>query len=224
MSLFNRIAIGTANWGKKYRGVQISQEDKKHILRVAREWGINTIDTAVAYENDVYDMVGSSEFGDKRWWRIIDKVKTTQDKVGSFPYAILGHGFQDGEMSGWLDEMKESGVCKKTGWSVYSVDPKPTGDIIQIPYNPYDWHSINYIEHLHKENMEVHVRSVFLAGRALKDFTAQQCISFALMNPKIDKIVVGFDTYEQFEEDIGWIVRIDSKKSYRPDIYDTRRF
>jgi hypothetical protein len=221
MSLFNRIAIGTANWGKKYRGHLVHQDDKKQILETAFEWGIDTIDTAVAYENDVYDLV------DTKKWKVIDKIGKYLEFSGKIrSYAILWHGYGtlDSEIGKFLLDLKSKGYCEKIGWSVYSNDAKTRGDIIQIPYNPYDKMSIDYVNKVDRGDMKIYVRSIYCAERALKDFTVQQCIAFALMNPKIDKVILGFANYKQFRDDLEWIHDLESKGSYDPNVYDTRRF
>jgi len=219
MSLFNRIAIGTANWGKKYRGVQVPQKDKERILEVAYEWGINTVDTAVAYENDVYELAYD------KWFKIIDKIPDRWHIVKQIrPYAILAHCSPSRHMIEWLEKIKKEGECDKIGWSIYSNDAKPDLDIIQIPYNPYDRLAIEYVNQLDKGNMELHVRSIFCAGKALKEFGVKSCMMFALMNPKIDKVVMGFDSFDQFRDDLEWIVTLENSWSNNPDVYDTRRF
>ena len=217
MSLFNRIAIGTANWGKKYRGVQVPQKDKERILEMCLNWEIDTIDTAVAYENDVYDIVGFNLY-------IIDKIQHPEWNKDHKPHAILGHVAPCKMVKDWLDECKLLGYCKKTGWSVYSDDVKPKCDILQIPYNPYDATSRIYLDELEKGDMEIHVRSVFCAGKALKDYSAKDCIAFALMNPKIDKVIVGVDSFDQFCEGLEWIHRLEDNARSNPEYYDTRRF
>lgn len=222
MSLFNRITIGTANWGKPYRGIQVPRKDKEHILETAYKWGIDTIDTAVAYENDVYDLVDTTK------WKVVDKIKSfdiMKKWTESFIYAILWHGsIHDKSIWDYLYSLQ--GVfCGMIGSSIYSDDigDVPAG-VLQISYNPYDHLSIEFINKMDKGNMELHVRSIFCACRALKDFTAQQCLAFALMNQKIDKVILGFDSFDQFQEDLEWIHDLESKASNDPDVYDTRRF
>jgi aryl-alcohol dehydrogenase-like predicted oxidoreductase len=226
MSLFNRIAIGTANWGKKYRGVQVPQKDKERILEVAYDWGIDTIDTAVAYDNDVYELTKNN----RSYWKIVLKI----DSVLSYPiwilrnclkpYAVLSHGYPDSAMIGYLYSLTVRSDIKM-GVSIYSDELTiPRVDTLQIPYNPYDKRSIDYVEDIEKGGMELHVRSVFCAGKALKDFTVQQCIAFPLMNPKIDKVILGFDSFDQFQENLEWIHKLETSWSNNPDVYDTRRF
>ena len=101
-------------------------------------------------------------------------------------------------------------------------------DIIQLSYNVFDQRLDNdeIIKNLKKKNIEIHVRSIFLQGMLLKKKynhlknislkkkliqwnewlktknlkSLDVCVSNAILNKDINKIVVGFDNYLQFRE------------------------
>ena len=100
-------------------------------------------------------------------------------------------------------------------------------DIVQLPYNIFDQRLDNkkIFKNLKKRKIEIHARSIFLQGtllrkkynnlknnslrerlidwnKWLKDKKLQPidvCVSKAILNKKISKIVVGFDNYLQFK-------------------------
>ena len=116
-------------------------------------------------------------------------------------------------------------------------------DMIQIPYNVFDCdhNKIIFLNTLKDNGIEIHARSIFLQGLLLKTNNdlpvfAQKyieyfnmfdtfltsnnlsryefCIKHALNNPCLDKIVIGFDTFKQFEYFITVLERITSGLNY----------
>ena len=102
-------------------------------------------------------------------------------------------------------------------------------DIIQIPYSIFDQRFENYFFELKKRNIEIHVRSVFLQGLFFKKqrelsenfikirekikiinqmsknmitSIASVCLEFALMNKKIDKVVIGVDNIKNLQDNL----------------------
>ncbi|MDD5681326.1 MAG: aldo/keto reductase [Candidatus Omnitrophica bacterium] len=93
-------------------------------------------------------------------------------------------------------------------------------DIIQMPYSIFDRRFAGYFKTLKSKGVEIHVRSVFLQGLAfldpqnlhgnldkakeclllLRSIAAENdvsinsiCLNFALLNPFVDKVVIGID-------------------------------
>lgn len=177
--IFNRLAIGTANWGKEYNGSKVSEDDQKRILDYCQCSGIDTIHASVAYGWD-YSKVNS-------YFRIITK---------------------------------EEGCL-----SVYDPSEVPTGlteeDVLQLPYSIFDRRFERVIREV---ECEVHVRSVFLRGKLLEKFKPWECIAFCLINPNIDRVIIGVDSYSQLKDDLRPFHRMNSAEITDLDILDPRRW
>ena len=91
------------------------------------------------------------------------------------------HSFEDFKFiinndSNILDNIKNSGLVKKIGVSVYSNDEIEdllnfeNINLIQLPYNLFDneYQRKEILEKVKKRNIEIHTRSVFLQGLFLK--------------------------------------------------------
>jgi uncharacterized protein len=102
-------------------------------------------------------------------------------------------------------------------------------DIIQFPYNVFDRRFDYLLNELKARNVEIHTRSVFLQGlvfmepEKLPDFLkgakksitellritkkskmsiSKLCLNFVLRNQYIDKVVIGVDSFMQFEQNL----------------------
>jgi len=98
--IFNRLAIGTANWGKEYNGSKVSEDDQKRILDYCQCSGIDTIHTSAAYGWD-YSKLNS-------YFRIITKeqdclsiydysevpLRLSDEKILQVPYSIYDRRFE----------------------------------------------------------------------------------------------------------------------------------
>lgn len=102
-------------------------------------------------------------------------------------------------------------------------------DIVQIPYNPLDRRLVasGVLQQLKQLATEIHIRSVFLQGLLLMPLAARPtyfkrwqtlwdrwdawladnhlsplsaCLRFALSEPAIDRVIVGVDSLEQFQQ------------------------
>ncbi|MFA5405624.1 MAG: aldo/keto reductase, partial [Ignavibacteria bacterium] len=70
-----------------------------------------------------------------------------------------------------LQKIKEKGLIKKIGFSLYNTSELETlfankidFNIIQVPYNLFDQRFESYFKLLKEKNIELHIRSVFLQG------------------------------------------------------------
>ena len=200
MASISKIALGTVQFGLSY-GVanvegQVSLQDISAILSLAKEAGIDTLDTAIAY-GDSEARVGQVGVHD---WRVVSKLPplprgchnveawVDESLAGSLQrfgmarlYGLLLHrsedllGHRGKELFYALLRAKESGKVRKIGVSVY--DPKELEivtscfeiDLVQAPYNIFDRRiqESGWLELLHQSAVEVHVRSVFLQGLLL---------------------------------------------------------
>ena len=104
-------------------------------------------------------------------------------------------------------------------------------DIVQLPINVFNQESIleGYLDEMKEKNIEIHARSIFLQGLLLNSFEKlpnyfyewkdlffkwdyfcssnnisklEACINFALNIDLIDKLVLGFDDFNQFKESL----------------------
>lgn len=113
-------------------------------------------------------------------------------------------------------------------------------DIIQIPYSIFDRRFENYLPELKEKKIEVYSRSVFLQGLVFLGEEAlpgnlikakdrieklnrvsvendipinEICFNFALLNPYLDKVIIGVDTFRHLQEAMHSLSSIDKVKS-----------
>lgn len=213
--MFNRIAIGTANWKHEYNGSLVSEKDQQLILDYCQSSGIDMLDCATAYGTE---NVGNSYF--KRVVKVCrgDDIATI---AKTNPYCIMAHG---------KDTWSSVGRGCNTGVSLYrpreynlvSHYPK----IVEIPYSIYDRSWEHIMPTLKARGIRIHVRSIFLRGRILKEtkMTPRDCIDFCLMNPYIDRVIIGVDSFEQLQSNLRHLHRMNSLECRDENIIDTRKW
>lgn len=194
-----KIALGTVQFGLKY-GVantkgRVSEDTAQDILDLARELGVDTLDTAAAYgaSEEVLGRAGVDRF------KVISKlppssshpenpagwVKRCLDEslnnLGAQSlYGLLLHRPLDLlkehglELFDALMDIKRQGLVEKIGISVYGPDDLDKlsafeFDLVQAPMNILDRRLKNsgWLEKLSKQGTEVHIRSSFLQGLLL---------------------------------------------------------
>lgn len=210
MRVFERLCIGTANWHRKkpygHRGVVCPLEEQNKILAYCQSVGIDTIHTKKAYDVDLSPVLVNSYF------RIV--CEDALDTVKSF-YDVA--------------ELVQCGKEKR--WS-----------IVQIPYSVFDrrWESTLWRI---KEQWadEVWVRSCFLQGKVFSSDEpvflrfrgyAEQvgipigtlCILFCLLNPHVDKVILGVDSAEQLREDLRFFHKLGSFLVDDLNVIDPRKW
>lgn len=214
--VFDRLAIGTANWGKEYNGAKVSEDDQKRILEYCQEVGIDMIDTADAYENNVFDI--ASDF------KIVNK--GDGEFVHENTYAYLSHGMI------WSVFYNKIVGVKKIGLSIYEPQDIPElggfgipyASVLQVPYSLYDRRFEPYFPKLKEQGIEIHVRSIFLRGRILKDYNPWTCIAFCLMNPYINRVIIGVDSLEQLRENLQPLKELCNSQVNDENIIDPRNW
>jgi len=221
--MFNRIAIGTANWGQEYNGTKVDEEEVKKILDYCTCCGINTLDTAEEYgSEEVIGRLANSSFhivtkgnGD------IEKSLDTLDRPG-----VYGYLWRTPNTFGSFNIMDKA---YKTGMSLYDVpDPgqkwmtKPK--ILQVPYSLMDRRFEHCMEYWHRTGIEIHARSVFLRGKCLEKSTPEECIAFALSNQNVDKVVIGADSSKQLKDNLDFIHKWNKMKCEDEEIIDPRKW
>lgn len=195
-----KFALGTVQFGIPYgianNNGQVSQEKANAILNYAKNVGIDTIDTAIAYGESEKCIGNSGVDG----WNIITKlpeipincgnledwtrehVNNSLNNLGvkSISGLLLHRPAQLLELDKsdlWkiLNDLKYEGVVKKIGFSIYSPDElnplwnKFKPDLVQAPYNIIDRSlaRTGWMQKLTNSSVEIHVRSIFLQGLLL---------------------------------------------------------
>lgn len=110
------------------------------------------------------------------------------------------------------------------------LDKETDFNIVQIPYSVFDRRFEDYFDVLQEKGVEVHVRSVFLQGLAFLNLNdlpvsfqqarpqlenlrriakerkipvAALCLNFALLNPGIEKVIVGVDSLSHLKKNVA---------------------
>lgn len=118
-------------------------------------------------------------------------------------------------------------------------------DLVQVPYSIFDRRFEKEFAKLKKQKVEIHVRSVFLQGAAfmappelpshllklkaslvkLRDLALSNRVplsalflNFVAVNPNIDRIVVGVDSLQQFNQNLADVRPIPGFKKLLPEL------
>lgn len=197
-----RLALGTVQFGLAY-GVanatgQIGLDEAAAIVRTARELGLDTLDTAIAY-GESESRLGTIGVED---WRVVTKLPGIPDgcaDVGRWVResvleslarlairrlaGLLLHradqllGAHGAALHDAMRALREEDLVEKIGVSIYGPEeldalcPRYRFDLVQAPFNVLDRRLADsgWLRRLHDEGTEVHVRSVFLQGLLLMD-------------------------------------------------------
>jgi len=199
----NKLALGTAQFGLPYgianQAGQVSREQAGEILSVARESGIDTLDTAIAYGDSEASLgaIGIEGF------KLFTKLPALPDDVTDIEgwveeqmqaslrrlnvdsvYGLLLH--RSGNLLGAmpmvqaLERLKAEGLVQKIGVSIYApqeldaVTRACAIDLVQAPLNLMDRCLVTsgWLQRLYDQGIEVHARSAFLQGLLLMPRTA----------------------------------------------------
>ncbi|MEO5974676.1 MAG: aldo/keto reductase [Ilumatobacteraceae bacterium] len=190
-------ALGTAQFGFAYgianRTGQVGLEEGRRILALAKQSGIDTLDTAISY-GDSESMLG--KIGCSSWnvvsklppipSGIVDisswvqsevkyslerlKIPTLYGLLLHHPSDLLG-AHAEGLTKALLD-LKSRGTVSKLGVSIYApielekLAALPLIDIVQAPMNVVDRELANsgWLTKLSMRRVEIHTRSTFLQG------------------------------------------------------------
>lgn len=198
----SKIALGTVQMGLPYgianQSGQIQQSEAARLLVTARQAGVDTLDTAIAY--------GESEATlgalDLDGFKIVSKLPQMPDDVSDVEkwvesqfqdslkrlnvtrlYGLLLHRPEQllerngGRLYAALTTLREQGRVSKIGISVYGPEElevfegRMPFDLIQAPFNPVDRRLVEsgWLARLNDRHVEVHVRSAFMQGLLLMD-------------------------------------------------------
>ena len=195
-----KIAVGTVQFGLQYgvanQAGRVQIEDIKKILQQAAANGVDTLDTAIAYGDSESTLGQVGVDG----WRVVTKlpavpqdctdvagwvhsqIEASISRLGiSQLHGVLLHrplqllGEYGSDLLGALQHLKDRGLTRKIGVSVYSpeelstlVDVMPF-DLVQAPLNILDRRIVEsgWAKKLKVQGTELHVRSAFLQGLLL---------------------------------------------------------
>jgi aryl-alcohol dehydrogenase-like predicted oxidoreductase len=196
----HRLALGTAQFGLPY-GVsnsqgQVSLATAKDMVGFIRNFGLDTIDTAIGYgeSEQVLGKVGITDFNvvskllplpatvndAGEWAQSETEASLDRLKIDGL-YGLLLHRSSDlsgphgSELYKAMRKLRNSGKVKKIGISIYSPAELNTFagkfdfDLIQAPFNLIDkrLQDSGWLGRLKGQGCEVHVRSTFLQGLLL---------------------------------------------------------
>lgn len=224
MSILKRIVIGTANWGREYNNSHVDESEQNKIMDYMKEVGIEWLECATAY--------GTEDVGAGEFHRIV-KVSASDSvneihRLNSY-CAGLGEAIKDVLMAHYPDFYSDlcSLIPGRAGVSIYSL--ADLGDwhacLVEVPYSVFDR---RFDEKVHLKwqfgGYSVVARSIFLRGKCLEEATPRECLDFVLMNPNIDKVIMGVDSQKQLEENIAHIIKMESLKKDDENLLDPRKW
>ena len=190
--MINKLILGTVQLGIPY-GINnlIGKPDSQQanlILKLAKESGITTLDTAKAYGNAM-QVIGDYHRSSAFNFKVISKFHSGNPNFEediNTELAILGikqfeaylfHSFTDfenvkPETIKKLTILKQQAIIKKIGVSVYGNEQfekaiqNDSIDVIQLPFNLLDntYQRGELMKQAKNNGKELHVRSVFLQG------------------------------------------------------------
>ena len=274
----NRIVLGGAQLGLPYgilnNGESLGDAQVAEILDTAFEFGIDQIDTAIAYGNSEA-LIGTHGQGR---FTVISKLPPIPDDcsdVQGWVYehitsslsrlcvtqldALLLH--QPSDLTGKhveslyssITQLKNDRLIGKFGVSIYSPQDLDgilenfVLDVVQTPFNVFDQRINAHLQQLSSLGIEIHARSVFLQGILLANSSSrpaffnrwsnelsrfddwvketglsamQCCLSFALQNQGISKIVIGSTSAQSLSEVMRCVQTISNFSSPDFDIAD----
>jgi len=196
----SRLALGTVQFGLRYgvanQGERVSLEEAARIVRHARDGGLDTLDTAIAY-GDSELRLGEIGIGG---WRVVSKLpdpptgcadvrgwveeSTTRSlerlKIPCLSGLLLHRAAnlattQADELYSAMQGLKSRGLVRKIGISIYGPEELDECgarfplDLVQAPFNIVDrrLHTSGWLARLKSRGTEVHTRSAFLQGLLL---------------------------------------------------------
>ena len=256
----NKIILGTAQFSNDYgitNKEKIKKKDINEIISEAERQEINMIDTAPDYSgvektlgaNNIlnFKIISKVSLANKN--RLICSKKLENNILNSLKnlginkfYAILIRNplniLKNKTMIKNILFLKEKGLVEKLGFTLYHPDEldklynlfRP--DIVQIPHSIIDnrFDKRGWINKMHEDNVEIHVRSVFLQGVLLEEFNnlpkffsqykdyffkfdswlkknniskLEACMNHSIKDNRISKIVVGINSKKNLKEVTG---------------------
>jgi aryl-alcohol dehydrogenase-like predicted oxidoreductase len=198
-----KLGLGTVQFGQAYgvsnKSGQVSQDEAARILARAAQAGVKVLDTAANY--------GAAEEVlaklDTRPFRLVTKTISAKAGVAAVVArarqsaerlkadTLLVHSaadLNDGALWPALQALKEEGVFRKIGISVYVADDPLTvaqtfrPDVMQLPFSVLDQRLLKNgtLTRLKDLGVEIHARSIFLQGLLFLDMLPEKLRQAAL--------------------------------------------
>ena len=222
MEIFKRLAIGAANFGQEYHGTRCRDIDA--VLDYCQCVGIDMLDCADAYNWDWQQV--------SNYFKCVVKVQSfNQERIEPLlkqnPYCIMAHDSKLLYINRWWDYAFSVlfGASFYEPNEFFSYCPDDI-KVVQLPYSLFDRRWEDYFGQMRRRHIEVHVRSVFLQGKILQEgkVDAKDCIAFALMNPNIDRVIIGVDSLDQLKRNLDYFCKLDLLKKDDLNLIDPRRW
>lgn len=195
-----RVALGSVQFGLPYgianQNEQVTRAEAGKMLALARESGIEIVDTAIAYgdSESCLGQAGMQEF------KVVTKLPAVPDGCPDVHrwveaqvaaslkrlntdrlYGLLLHhprqllGPDGRKIARAVQNLKEAGKLQKAGVSAASPDDlrefndRMKLDLVQAPLSLVDRRlaSTGWLKRLHGDGVEIHARSIFLQGLLL---------------------------------------------------------
>lgn len=250
---------------------KIPEEEVEQILKFAHKVGIKTIDTAIVYgESEMvlgnigvrnFEIISKIPKYNKRsgndYFSVKKEIVNSINRLNiDSLHAVLLHESSDLILDKTLYEslwkIKQDGLIKKIGVSIYHPSELDNLlgvfdlDIVQSPFNLFDQRIINskHFDFMIQNNIEIHVRSIFLQGLLLMDkFSLPEKfnkwgslfskyydflektnsdplslnLSFPISFKNIDKFIIGVDSLKHLEQIVSSLSESRNISSY-PEI------
>lgn len=215
-----KLGLGTVQFGTRY-GISNTTgktpvEEVKKVLEVARQNGIELIDTASAY-GSAEKVLGQNDLSS---FRVVSKfMPPDQNQTVSHQlkqslielrldslYGYLAHRpdhlAKNSKIWEELQSLKRDKFIQKIGFSLNSpkellnlLQKNIQPDLIQVPYNYFDRRFHELMIELKENGCEIHTRSVFLQGLFFMDIE-QLDPYFAELIPLIDDLQRNFENLQ----------------------------
>lgn len=209
--MLNRLVVGTANWGRDYNGHCVDEKEQGLIMEYMKEVGIEWLDVATAY--------GTERIGNGEFKRI---VKVQEDdaivNVGKHDYIIAHNTSSFVAIKRFMGDSHRVGISSYLDYAdIELINKSNDVGILEVPYSIMDGRLNQVIF-----GGRIIARSIFCKGKALKYFSPRECIDFVLMNPRINKVILGVDSVDQLKENIAHLVKMETFTHNEET--DTRKF
>jgi len=202
--MLDRLVVGTANWGRDYNGHCVDEKEQNLIMEYMKEVGIEWLDVAEAY--------GTLDIG-KDFKRVVKTGQCNRDIVLQETDIKICHRGK------WFNKDSEfyEGVSVDKVTEIGLTSRLPLW--IEFPYSILNRNEGCIMMSVASKLI---ARSIFCKGKALKYFSPRECIDFVLMNPRIDKVILGVDSVDQLVSNVEHLVRME-RFEHNEEI-DTRKF
>lgn len=184
------------SYGISSEGKSRSRNEHKELLKAAARLGVKYVDTSPSY-GDAETIIGETskegtkfesytkfskinEYNISKVWESAKKslISLNTEKFSGFYF----HNIEEmaklprSQLSNFVVKVRELGITSKVGISVYTekdieraLEILPNLDLLQVPENILDRRLAKspLLQELHKNGVEIHVRSVFLQGLLL---------------------------------------------------------